>query len=71
MSVTRWLDMVPVSSYIPRPSASRGRLAPVPRSPRETARIAALPWRTIVAIELLCRKIGMTRIFTETGECIR
>jgi large subunit ribosomal protein L3 len=23
-----------------------------------------------VAIELLCRKIGMTRVFTETGECI-
>ena len=23
-----------------------------------------------MAIELLCRKIGMTRIFTETGECI-
>jgi large subunit ribosomal protein L3 len=23
-----------------------------------------------VAIELLCRKIGMTRIFTESGECI-
>ncbi len=23
-----------------------------------------------MAIELLCRKIGMTRVFTETGECI-
>jgi large subunit ribosomal protein L3 len=23
-----------------------------------------------VAIELVCRKIGMTRVFTETGECI-
>ena len=26
--------------------------------------------RAIVAIELLCRKIGMSQVFTEAGACV-
>ena len=36
-----------------------------PRSPDEPP-----PERVPVAIELLCRKIGMTRLFDEQGQCV-
>ena len=46
------------------------RLPPRDGDPAGSARAAPVPRRVNVAIELLCRKIGMTRIFNESGECI-